>query len=104
VQIYDVRSHQLLRAISTHKGNRIAHVETLLRPSDLIGHVSIGGQQHDSIPVRPIAPFQRTRDAKTRETHEVTMLLPALNTVSEYCYLSNALITCTLFLSIILNP
>jgi len=31
----------------------------------------------DVIPVRPIQPFQRIKDAKSRDIHEVTIVLPA---------------------------
>ncbi|GBE86365.1 Pre-rRNA-processing protein [Sparassis crispa] len=80
IHIYDVTSHQLLRTLSTHKGLVITHLATLIRPSDLIGHISLsmaaGGEARDSVPVRTVAPFQRMRDAKAREAHEVGIILP----------------------------
>ncbi|THH13451.1 hypothetical protein EW146_g6764 [Bondarzewia mesenterica] len=81
INIYDIPSHQLLRTITTHKGFSITHLETMLKPPDLIGHVSlslsVGGDTSREMPVRPVLPFQRMRDAKAREAHEVTMVLPA---------------------------
>ncbi|KAF9076795.1 WD40-repeat-containing domain protein [Rhodocollybia butyracea] len=84
--IYDSPTHQLLRTISTHKGLSISYLATLLKPIDLTGHVSISLGLNssassvttmDTIPVKPIVPFQRMRDSKTRETHEVSMMLPS---------------------------
>jgi hypothetical protein len=60
----------------------------MLKPIDLVGHVSLNlrvngtTDMKDIIPVRPILPFQRTRDAKLRDTHEVTIMLPAVRSVS----------------------
>jgi pre-rRNA-processing protein IPI3 len=88
VHLYDVASHQLLRTISSHKGGAITFLRAMLKPIDLVGHVSlnlhVNGATHakDVIPVRPILPFQRTRDAKLRDTHEVTIMLPAVRSVS----------------------
>ncbi|OSX64261.1 hypothetical protein POSPLADRAFT_1137645 [Postia placenta MAD-698-R-SB12] len=79
IQTYDIASHQLLRTLSTHKGLAITHLATLLRPPDLIGHVSLTlttGTEQKEMPVRPVAPLQRMKDAKAREAHEVAMLLP----------------------------
>ncbi|TBU49181.1 WD40 repeat-like protein [Dichomitus squalens] len=82
VHIYDIASHQLLRTLSSHKGMQITYLATMLRPPDLIGHVSLSltasgaGDAKESIPARPVAPFQRIRDAKTREAHEVSLFLP----------------------------
>jgi pre-rRNA-processing protein IPI3 len=59
----------------------------MLKPPDLIGHISLSlavnsvADAKDVIPVKPVSPFQRTRDAKYREAHEVPMMLPAQNTV-----------------------
>ena len=88
VHLYDVASHQLLRTISSHKGGAITFLRSILKPIDLIGHVSLNlhvngaTDAKDVIPVRPILPFQRTRDAKLRDTHEVTIMLPAVRSVS----------------------
>ncbi|KAH9839891.1 WD40 repeat-like protein [Rhodofomes roseus] len=79
IHTYDIASHQLLRTLSTHKGMVITHLMTLLRPPDLVGHVSLtlaAGTETKEVPVRPIAPFQRMRDAKARDLHEVAMMLP----------------------------
>lgn len=88
IHLYDIPSHQLLRTISTHKGMSIAHVETMIKPPDLIGHVSLefrtgsSGDTKDIIPVKPILPFQRMRDPKSREAHEIAVILPNQNRVS----------------------
>ncbi|KAH9924730.1 WD40 repeat-like protein [Fomitopsis serialis] len=79
IHTYDIASHQLLRTLSSHKGMVITHLTTLLRPPDLVGHVSLtltAGTETKEVPVRPVAPFQRMRDAKARELHEVAMMLP----------------------------
>src|SRR5437016_12125256 len=78
----------MLRTISSHKGMSIAHLETMIKPPDLIGHISLdcrvrsSTDSKDLIPIKPIVPFQRIRDAKSREGHEVTTMLPNHNTVS----------------------
>lgn len=81
LHIYDSPTHQLLRTITTHKGLSIAHLATLLKPIDLTGHVNFTFSSSvstvDTIPVRPIVPFQRMRDAPNRGLHEVSLLLPA---------------------------
>jgi pre-rRNA-processing protein IPI3 len=78
VHVYDVPSHQLLRTISAHPGSGLAvtHLTALLKPPDLVGHVQLGGDKDGGIPVLPIVPFQRMREARPREAHEVTMMLP----------------------------
>jgi pre-rRNA-processing protein IPI3 len=78
VHVYDVPSHQLLRTINAHPGPGLAvtHLTTLLKPPDLVGHVRLDGDKDGKIPVRPIVPFQRMREARPREAHEVTMMLP----------------------------
>ncbi|KAI1796611.1 WD40 repeat-like protein [Ganoderma leucocontextum] len=94
IHIYDIASHQLLRTVSSHKGTQITHLTTMLRPPDLIGHISLsltvggGGEAKESIPVRPVAPFQRIQDGKAREAHEVSLLLPQVetNTTSFFGY------------------
>ncbi|KAF7317909.1 WD40 repeat-like protein [Mycena kentingensis (nom. inval.)] len=85
IHIFDIPSHQLLRSISTHKGTSITYLSTMLRPPDLVGHVSLtvhSGPSSDGegIPVRSVAPLQRMRDAKTRELHEITVMLPHSST------------------------
>jgi pre-rRNA-processing protein IPI3 len=53
----------------------------MMKPPDLSGHVSIdfkvgaSADLKDTIPVKPVVPFQRTRDTKAREAHEVLVLL-----------------------------
>ncbi|KAI0793928.1 WD40 repeat-like protein [Fomes fomentarius] len=86
IYVYDIASHQLLRTLSSHKGTTITHLSTMLRPPDLIGHINLklttGGatEMKENIPVRPVAPFQRIRDAKAREAHDVSLLLPQKTT------------------------
>ena len=88
VHFYDVASHQLLRTISSHKGGAITFLRSILRPIDLIGHISLSlhangtADPKDVVPVRPIQPFQRIKDAKLRDDHEVTIMLPASRSVS----------------------
>ncbi|KAG5638351.1 hypothetical protein H0H81_000484 [Sphagnurus paluster] len=61
----------------------------MLKPPDLIGHINLNlavgsaSDAKDVIPVKPISPFQRMRDPKTREAHEVAVLLPPQKTVHE---------------------
>ena len=87
IHLYDVPSHQLLRTISSHKGLSIAHLETMIKPPDLIGHTSLelrpgsAADVKDFIPLKPVAPFQRMRDLKARDAHEVSALLPVGNIV-----------------------
>jgi pre-rRNA-processing protein IPI3 len=84
IQIFDITSHQHVRtfvpAASTASSGptfAITHLHTCLRPSDLVGHVAlnsggVAGKEADHLPIpRYVAPFQRTRDAKAREAHEV---------------------------------
>ncbi|KAF4610801.1 hypothetical protein D9613_006895 [Agrocybe pediades] len=81
IHLYDIPSHQLIRTVSTHKGMSIAHLETMLKPVDLVGHTSLeyrsGGasETRDVIPVKPILPFQRMKDAKTRDNREISTIL-----------------------------
>jgi len=87
VHVYDIPSHQLLRTISAHKGLSITHLATMLKPPDLIGHVSLNisaADAKDVVPVKIVAPFQRMRDLKTREVHEVVMMLPIQDTSNNY--------------------
>ncbi|KAF9648637.1 WD40 repeat-like protein [Thelephora ganbajun] len=84
VHLYDVASHQMLRTISSHKGSAITFLRSILKPIDLVGHVSLNlhvngaTDTKDVIPVRPIQPFQRIKDTKPRDAHEVTIMLPAV--------------------------
>ena len=88
VRLYDIASHQLLRTIVSHKGGPITFLRSILKPIDLVGHVSLNlhvngaTDAKDVIPVRPILPFQRIKDAKQRDAHEVTTMLPAVRSVS----------------------
>lgn len=88
VHLYDVASHQLLRTITSHKGGTITFLRSILKPIDLIGHINLSlhvngtTDAKDVIPVRPIQPFQRIKDAKLRDAHEVTIMLPAARRVS----------------------
>ncbi|KAH9479497.1 Pre-rRNA-processing protein IPI3 [Psilocybe cubensis] len=83
IHLYDVPSHQLLRTISTHKGMSIAYLSTMIKPPDLIGHTNLefgpgnSTDTKDFLPVKPIMPFQRMRDPKTREAHEISLILPS---------------------------
>ncbi|KAL4062481.1 WD40-repeat-containing domain protein [Scleroderma citrinum] len=97
IHLYDIASHQLLRSISAHKGMSITFLATMLKPPDLVGHISLSlnvsssAEAKDVIPVRPVAPFQRMKDPKAREAHEVTMMLPVqdktlYNNAAEYDY------------------
>ncbi|KAF8075050.1 WD40-repeat-containing domain protein [Lyophyllum atratum] len=89
IHVYDIPSHQLLRTISTHKGLAITHLATMLKPPDLIGHINLNlavgstADTKDVIPVKPVSPFQRMRDPKMREAHEVAILLPAQRIVHD---------------------
>lgn len=87
IHVYDIPSHQLLRTISTHKGLIITYLATMLKPPDLIGHINLNltvgsaADARDTIPIKSVTPFQRMRDMKTREAHEVSILLPSQHTV-----------------------
>jgi pre-rRNA-processing protein IPI3 len=87
ISIYDTISHQQLRTISSHKGFIITHLTTILKPPDLIGHINLnlnvgsGIDMKDVLPVRTVTPFQRMRDPKTRDKHEVEMILPIQDNV-----------------------
>lgn len=89
VHLYDIASHQLLRTISSHKGGTITFLRSILKPIDLVGHVSLNlhingaTDAKDIIPIRPILPFQRIKAAELRDTHEVTIMLPAVRNVSD---------------------
>lgn len=95
VHIYDIPSHQLLRSISAHKGFTVAHLATMLKPPDLVGHVSLSmsaGDPKDVVPVRPVVAFQRMRDAKARQAHEVATLLPAIQRTTDLPYTEDELL------------
>ncbi|KAH8111012.1 pre-rRNA-processing protein IPI3 [Phellopilus nigrolimitatus] len=103
VHLYDIASHQLLRTLSPVKdkaqGLSVTHIECMLKPPDLIGHISLGinvagmTSAKDVMPTRPVAPFQRVRDGKAREVHEVSMMLPVQNEVcfSQYLFFQDHL-------------
>ncbi|KAF8637643.1 hypothetical protein AX17_002711 [Amanita inopinata Kibby_2008] len=82
VHLVDIPTHQQLRTISSQKDLPITHLQTMLKPSDLIGHanlsyyISNAVDPNENIPMRPIAPFHRMRDGKTREQHDVLLMLP----------------------------
>ncbi|OJA17515.1 hypothetical protein AZE42_08245 [Rhizopogon vesiculosus] len=54
----------------------------MLKPPDLIGHISLSlnlgsfSDTKDVIHVRLVVPFHRMKDAKTRDAHEITIMLP----------------------------
>ncbi|EAU90595.2 pre-rRNA-processing protein IPI3 [Coprinopsis cinerea okayama7 len=80
ILMYDVPSHQHLRTITANKGLSITYIRTMLKPPDLIGHVNLDFRVgssvdlKDTIPIKPIVPFQRMKDAKAREAHEVLIM------------------------------
>lgn len=56
----------------------------MLKPQDLMGHTTIGTAKNDAnIPLRSVASFQRTRDPKARDIHNILLLLPPNNQVCE---------------------
>ncbi|THH10360.1 hypothetical protein EW145_g1398 [Phellinidium pouzarii] len=89
VHLYDIASHQLLRTLSPVKdkaqGLAVTHIECMLKPPDLIGHINLdlqfGGMMSakDAMPTKPVTPFQRVRDGKARDMHSVPMMLPTQN-------------------------
>ncbi|KAI5121624.1 hypothetical protein M0805_001154 [Coniferiporia weirii] len=94
VHLYDTASHQLLRTLSPVKdknqGLAVTHVECMLKPPDLIGHISLGFEvggvtsAKDVIPMKPVAPFHRVRDGKARERHDIPMMLPTQNATFQH--------------------
>jgi pre-rRNA-processing protein IPI3 len=91
VHVFDVSSHQLLRSFSPAGAAAAAgagagatmavtFLRAGLRPPDLVGHVSLdtGGATRGTpeIVPRTVVPFQRTRDARAREKHEVWVVPP----------------------------
>lgn len=100
IHIHDIPSHQLLRTISSHKGFSITYLTTMLKPPDLIGHASLSlgagsagvgvgggatsagsGGAGGEIGVKPIMPFQRMKEPRARDAHEVVMVLPVQDKV-----------------------
>ncbi|KAG8220873.1 WD40-repeat-containing domain protein [Butyriboletus roseoflavus] len=85
IHVYDIASYQLLRTISTHKDMSISFLATMLKPPDLVGHISLSlnvasvADARDVMPVRPVAAFHRMKDVSARELHEVSMMLPITN-------------------------
>lgn len=82
------------------QGLAITHIECMLKPPDSIGHISLGinvGRvisTKDVIPIKLVAPFQRVRNNKAREAHEILIMLPLKNEVRVYekFYLFNGLL------------
>jgi pre-rRNA-processing protein IPI3 len=70
----------------------------MLRPPDLIGHISLNisvgsaADARDAAPVKVIAPFQRMRDSKTRGAHEVGMMLPVQDKVAVFNFYTPCLL------------
>jgi pre-rRNA-processing protein IPI3 len=89
IYLIDVPTHQQLRIISTHKNFSITHLQTMLKPPDLMGHVNLnhyvghGADPRENIPVRPVSAFQRLKDARAREAHDVMLMLPPAEQASE---------------------
>jgi pre-rRNA-processing protein IPI3 len=83
INLYSLTTHQLLKTITTHKGQPITYLKALLKPPDVLGHISFGNPSasKDAIPLRPVLPFQRIRDPKARSSHEVMMKLPTFDVV-----------------------
>jgi pre-rRNA-processing protein IPI3 len=56
----------------------------MLKPPDLMNHVhlGVGASAVEQIPLRTVKAFQRIRDAKEREKHEVSIMLPPNENVS----------------------
>lgn len=97
ILIYDVASHQLLRSINNFKdkGYEISYLITLLKPPDLLGHVSLGDRgvsAGEQDPVRPVAQFHKIKDVSARIAHELPLILPICETVWKICTLGPLLI------------
>lgn len=79
IHIHSLPSLQHLRTLSpaAHKTCPITHISTLLRPSDLHGHVSLGGSSagaegEDKWAIRTVGMLERMRvGRREREKHEV---------------------------------
>jgi pre-rRNA-processing protein IPI3 len=78
IHCYDIASHQLLRTITPNHTQpmSVTTVATILRPPDLVGHVSLNTNEREMVPVRPVLQLQRMRDTKARKAHEVMILPP----------------------------
>ena len=84
ILIYDIASHQLIHTINTPKDFAVNSVQVMLKPQDLLGHATIGTAKNDAnTPIRSVASFQRTRDPKARNVHNILLLLPPNNKVCE---------------------
>ncbi|TFK74935.1 WD40 repeat-like protein [Pluteus cervinus] len=80
IHLYDIPSHQLLRTIITQRGFAITHLRAMQKPSDLAGHINLSiatgtTKSDDLLPILPVSAFQKMKDPKAREAHEVTVLL-----------------------------
>lgn len=82
IHIHSLPSHQHTRSILSHVGSPISHVSTMLRPPDLVGHVSLtaamrgGHGAKDGWPMMEVRPFERMRvGQKQRMEHEVGVML-----------------------------
>ncbi|KAF8317122.1 WD40 repeat-like protein [Clavulina sp. PMI_390] len=75
---FDIKSHQRTKTIDCQKGFSVHSLQMMIKPQDLMGHAIIGAAKNDSnsIPIRTVKEFQRIRDPKAREAHEVSLLLP----------------------------
>ncbi|OAX33171.1 hypothetical protein K503DRAFT_548789 [Rhizopogon vinicolor AM-OR11-026] len=69
IHLYAVASHQRLCTTSTHDAVSISHLATMLKPPDLIGHISLSLNLSSSFDAK---------DVKAREAHEVMVVLPVL--------------------------
>ncbi|TFK18988.1 pre-rRNA-processing protein IPI3 [Coprinopsis marcescibilis] len=80
ILIYDVASQQHVRSFTAQKGLSVSYITTMMKPPDLIGHVNLdfrvgsSADLKDTIPVKPIVAFNRVRDAKARDAHEVLIM------------------------------
>lgn len=87
ILVYDIRSHQLIRTVNCPKDFIINSLQVMLKPQDLMGHVTIGAAKSDTgaVPIQSITAFQRTRDPKAREAHDVLITLPPTPQVWNLC-------------------
>lgn len=77
ILIYDITSHQLIRTINAPKDFSVNSLQVMLKPQDLMGHATIGAAKSDpNTIIRSVGAFQRTRDPKARDAHEILLLLP----------------------------
>jgi len=81
IHIHALPSHQHTRTILTHVGSPISHISTMLRPPDLIGHISLtaamhGGLNKDGWPVMEVRPLERMRvGQRQRLEQEIGVML-----------------------------